>query len=169
MARVSPVSELKFIIRSFKAEDAATCRRLYRDGLLGGTLSPNDSGLDIDDIAGAYMKAGNHFWVAEAEGKVVGMIGVQQHEENIGEIRRLRVSKDFRRRGIASRLLDTAIHFCQEQQYLKVMLDTFTEREGAVKLFEKFGFRHSRTKKIGEKDLMYFYLDLYHSDRRRRH
>jgi len=162
------VPDFEFNIRSYESRDADACRVLYREGLLGGQLAENDTGLDIDDISAAYMKPGNHFWVAESSGgQVVGMIGVQHHDENIGEIRRLRVATGFRRKGIASKLLDTAIHFCQQQQYLKVMLDTFTEREPAVKLFEKVGFRHSRTKTVGEKDLMYFYLDLYHSNVRK--
>jgi len=36
-----------------------------------------------------------------------------------------------------------------------------TVLSGAIKLFEKFRFRHSRTRTVGDKDLMYFYLDLY--------
>ena len=38
------------------------------------------------------------------------------------------------------------------------------EREPAIKLFEKFRFRHNRTRNVGGKDLMYFYLDLYTQD-----
>jgi hypothetical protein len=39
------------------------------------------------------------------------------------------------------------------------------EREPAIKLFEKFRFRHSRTRNVAGRDLLYFYLDLYVSDR----
>lgn len=136
---------------------------LYSDGLIGGRIAENDTGLDIDDIESAYMKTpGNHFWVAEiADGNVVGMIGVQHHEEGVGEIRRLRVSEHHRRRGIGSKLVEAALKFCQDQHYLKITLDTFMEREPAIKLFEKFHFRHNRTRNVSGKDLMYFYLDLY--------
>ena len=37
----------------------------------------------------------------------------------------------------------------------------------AVRLFEKFRFRHSRTRKVGDKELMYFYLDLYMGEGRK--
>jgi ribosomal protein S18 acetylase RimI-like enzyme len=155
-----------FIIRSFRSEDLPACRVLYREGLLGGALAENDTGLDIDDIESAYMKTpGNHFWVAEVGGEVVGMIGVQHHDEGVGEIRRLRVRHDHRRKGIGKALIETAVKFCQEHHYLKVTLDTFVEREPAIKLFEKFRFTHSRTRTLGGKELMYFYLDLYKSDR----
>ena len=171
-----------FRVRSFRPADQAACRGLYLQGLVGGSIAANDTGTDIDDIEAVYMRHdGNHFWVAESferagggaapsgEAEVVGMIGVQHHndEPGVGEIRRLRVSSAHRRKGIGSALVETALRFCQERQYLKVTLDTFMEREPAVRLFEKFRFRHNRTRRLGEKDLMYFYLDLYMGEERR--
>src|SRR5207237_10636817 len=107
-------SELAVTIRSFRASDAPACKTLYREGMLGGHLAENDTGVDIDDIEAAYMsKPGNHFWVAEtADGQVVGMLGVQHYDQGIGEIRRLRVRSDVRRRGIGTRLVETAVRFC---------------------------------------------------------
>lgn len=168
-----------FTIRSFRRGDLPACRKLYVEGLIGGSLADNDTGFDLDDIESTYLKVpGNHFWVATmpvvaADGSgagtgsnaagepVVGMIGVQHHDAGVGEIRRLRVAAEQRRRGIGSALVERALRFCQEQHYLKITLDTFIEREPAVRLFEKFGFRHDRTRSLGGRDLMYFYLDLY--------
>ena len=156
-------------IRSFRSEDLPACRVLYREGLLGGQLAENDTGFDIDDIELAYMRtAGNHFWVAEVNGQIVGMVGVQQHDEGVGEIRRLRVKPGWRRRGIGRNLVETAIRFCQKCGYLKVTLDTFMEREPALRLFEKFRFTHSRSRTLAGKELMYFYLDLYRPERPKR-
>jgi ribosomal protein S18 acetylase RimI-like enzyme len=162
-------SELPVRVRSFRSGDLPACRLLYVQGLLGGKLAENDTGLDIDDIEQAYMSnPGNHFWVAEtvppADGKaaeVVGMIGVQHHEPGAAQIRRLRVREDLRRRGVGSRLMENALKFCHDHGYLKITLDTFVDREPALKLFEKFRFRHSRTRVVAGKELMYFYLDLY--------
>jgi ribosomal protein S18 acetylase RimI-like enzyme len=149
-------------IRSFQACDAEACRLLY----LEARIAENDTGLDIDDIAAAYMTRGNHFWVAlNSAGEIVGMIGVQQHDAGVGEIRRLRVRKDHRRRGIGTRLVETAVKFCRDNNLLKVTLDTFVDREPAMKLFEKFHFRHSMSKELHGKQLMYFYLDIYGTDR----
>src|SRR5688500_18529722 len=159
-----------FIIRSFRAADLDACGQLYREGLLGGKIAENDTGLDMDDVQSAYLASpGSHFWIAETETEpkqIVGMIGVQQHEDNVGEIRRLRVSKDFRRKGIGSALVETALKFCQKRGYLKITLDTFMEREPAIKLFEKFHFRHSRTRSVAGKEVLHFYLDLYQTEGR---
>lgn len=160
---VSVSPDTSVVIRSFRPEDLDQCRVLYVEGLLGGKLAENDTGLDIDDIQSAYMRTpGNHFWVAETpEGQIVGMIGVQRHDQDAGEIRRLRVSQAHRRRGIGSMLVETAIRFCSEHGYLKVVFDTFMEREPALKLFEKFRFRHGRSRTVNDKEMLYFYLDLY--------
>ena len=165
----SPLPEGSFHVRSFRQEDLSACTQLYRDGLLGGKIAENDTGLDMDDIEAAYMSSpGSHFWVAETTAvpvrEVIGMIGVQQHEDSVGEIRRLRVRQDMRRRGIGSALIETALKFCRDRGYLKIALDTFVEREPAIKLFEKFHFRHSRTRAVGDKEVMHFYLDLYTRD-----
>jgi L-amino acid N-acyltransferase YncA len=78
-------------IRQFRPEDLPACRKLYVEGLLGGKLAENDTGLDIDDIESAYMHAdGNNFWVAQSDaGEVIGMIGVQHHDKGLGQVRRL--------------------------------------------------------------------------------
>jgi ribosomal protein S18 acetylase RimI-like enzyme len=169
-----PAVDNPITIRSFRAEDLAACKQLYVEGLLGGKLAENDSAIDIDDIESAYMSTpGNHLWVAETKaiadgkpGEIVGMIGVQQFQPGKGEVRRLRVRSDMRRRGIGSRLVEAALQFCQQHGYLKIELDTFMEREGAIKLFEKFHFRHNKSRTIAGKEMMYFYLDLYSTDRR---
>ena len=155
--------DIPVTVRPFRPGDQPTCAALYRDGLLGGALADNDTGFDIDDIAAAYdTGAGNCFLVAEDEtGAVVGMVGVQHHDEGTGEVRRLRVRRDCQRRGIGYRLMEAALGFCRDQHYLKVTLDTFLDRDPALRLFEKFRFRHQRTRTVGGKELLYFYLDLY--------
>jgi ribosomal protein S18 acetylase RimI-like enzyme len=76
-------------------------------------------------------------------------------------------ANESRRRGIGSKLLETAIGFCHDHGQVKISLDTFIDREPAIKLFEKFHFRHQRTRQIGGKELLYFYLDIYGQDRKR--
>ena len=167
---MSDLSNIPITIRPYCGDFDAACRTLYVEGLVGGKIAQNDTGLDIDDIQNAYMASpDSHFWVAlNPEGEVVGMIGVQRAEDGVGEIRRLRVRQDCRRRGIGTGLMEHAIKFCQDRQFIKITLDTFMERDPAMHLFKKFHFNHSRTRKVGEKELLYFYLDLYHSERPKR-
>ena len=161
------VGPLPAKIRSFTPADQVACNQLYHEGLISGGLSENDTGVDLDDIQSAYMRPGSHFWVAEApNGDIAGMIGLQHHEENTAEVRRLRVASDYRRKGIGSALVEAALRYCEDHNYLKVTLDTFMDREPAIKLFEKFRFRHFRTRNVAGKELMYFLLDLYAGEHR---
>lgn len=136
---------------------------LFREGLIEGQLRSNDTGADIDNIHAGYFsdEGASAFWVARYDDEVVGMIGVQHTAESVGEIRRLRVRHDFRRRGIGAKLMEQAVGFCREHGYLKVILDVRIEREPAIKLFEKFGFAHSRSRDIEGRKMLDFYLDLY--------
>jgi ribosomal protein S18 acetylase RimI-like enzyme len=170
MNSVADSDSIPVTVRSFTKADAEVCRQLYLEGPMGRPNASNDTGLDIDDIEAAYMRSpDSHFWVAQtAKGEIVGMIGVQQHQSGEGEIRRLRVRHDVRRRGIGSALLEAAIQFCREKQHLKVILDTAMDMEPAVKLFEKFRFRHTRTRTLDKKNVLYFYLDLYTGDPHRK-
>lgn len=167
---VANLADIPVTVRPYEPRDKAACRALYLQGLVGGAkLAANDLGLDIDDIEHVYTApAGNAFWVAEdAAGDIVGMIGVQQLDPGVGEIRRLRVRADQQRRGIGSKLLHAALGFCEEQGYLKVALSTAVGTLPAVKLFEKFHFRHDRTRTVAGKEMLYFWLDFYtrHPDR----
>jgi ribosomal protein S18 acetylase RimI-like enzyme len=162
MSSMDEAQQVRATIRSFRPEDQAACSALYIEGLIG-KIADNDIGYDIDHIQDAYMGgSGSHFWVAESpSGQIVGTIGVQHLEDGVGEVKRLRVRCDYRRRGIGTALLETALKFCQEMNYLKVTLDTFVDRQAALRLFEKFRFHVSRTRMVGEKELIYFYLDIY--------
>lgn len=166
---MQPDSDFGYEIRSFQQRDATACKRLYTEGLISKSIAPNDTGWDIDNIEQVYMRSpANHFWVALApDAQVVGMLGVQHHDAGVGEIRRLRVAKDHRRRGIGTTLLETALRFCQQKGDVKITLDTMMDRDQALPLFEKFHFKLHSSKQLGERELLYFYADLYSTERKR--
>ena len=149
-------------VRPFQADDRSAVARLYTEGLLTGQLAANDTGADIDNIDQAYFDdPRHHFWIAEVQGQVVGMIGVGSDERDTAEIRRLRVDPAYQDTPIARALLQTAVAHCRHHGYLKVVLDTRFEPEAAVSLFDHVGFQHHRTKTMHGKELLEFFLDLY--------
>ena len=80
-------------VRSYNEQDQQAVAQLYADGLLAGQIAPNDSGADLDYIQQAYFDDDrHHFWVAQHEDQILGMIGVASDEEHTAEIRRLRVA-----------------------------------------------------------------------------
>ena len=156
----------RVVVRSYEDHDQAAVARLYTDGLLAGTIAPNDTGADIENVTQAYFAdPASHFWVADLEAQVLAMIGVEMVEEHVAEIRRLRVDKQFQDTSIAERLVETALEHCHKQGHLKIVFDTRVDAESGaeavVQLFDRFGFQHTRTRPAVGKDLLEFYLDLY--------
>jgi len=150
-------------IRLAGPADHAIVRELYLASILEGRVRENDTGADIDDLVQGYFsdEGASCFWVACHHGSVIGMIGVQRTRENAVEMRRLGVLEVYRRRGVGRRLLETAVEFCRQRGYLKVVLDVRVERNPAIALFEECGFHHSRTREIGDHKVFDFFLDLY--------
>lgn len=159
--------EKSVTVRSYQLADQAVVSTLYTAGLLAGQIAPNDTGADIDNIQHAYLEDDRtHFWVAEADGAVRGMIGVATNDEHVAEIRRLRVEKPYQNTDIAARLIETALAHCKQHGYLKIRLDTRFDPDTVVDVFDRFGFQHTRTKAVPGKELLEFYLDLYRQDKR---
>lgn len=150
-------------IRLAEEADHPAILVLFERSAVEGHLRENDTGADIENLREGYFDDDGQsaFFVAVDGDEVVGMIGVQKTKDETAEMRRLRVREDHRRRGIGTKLMETAIDFCRRQGYLKVILDVRIERGPARALFEKFGFTHARTREIDNRQTLDFYLDLY--------
>ena len=164
MTHLIPECDVKStVIRHATLDDLPVVCRLFEESVYQGQTRINDTGADIDNFAEAYLDGSerNAFWVAETDGVVVGMIGVQEVRDDVGEMRRLRVDGGYRRRGIGTALLEQALAFCRDHSYVKIVLDVRVERGPAIELFNAFGFFHSRTREQDEHKLLEFYVDLY--------
>jgi len=150
------------IIRSATDEDISVLHELFERGRIEGQTRENDTGADLDYLADGYVECKDSgFWVAQYEDWIVGMIGVQRISNSSAEIRRLRVRDTFRRKGIGTQLMQHAISFCRDREFLKVVLDVRIERGPAISMFHTFGFLHGRERDLNGRQLRDFYLDLY--------
>ncbi|XP_065490397.1 probable N-acetyltransferase camello [Caloenas nicobarica] len=101
---------------------------------------------DLRDIGTAYAEsAGARFWVAEADERVVGTVGVRPGDTD-GELvlKRMSVRKDYRGLGIAAALGRTALAFARQQGCRAVVLNTLMLQHRAQALYERLGFRRHR-------------------------
>ena len=83
------------------------------------------------------------FWVA-GEDRVLGMVGIERHTEDAGELRRMAVEQTHRRRGIGRELLACAETFCREAGYRRIVLSTSELQVPAMRLYESSGYRRVR-------------------------
>ncbi len=95
-----------------------------------------------------YLRAIRRFphaavYVAEDDGRVVGRLSIardqhpaSRHVADLG----LMVAASHRRRGIGRALLEAAVDWARETEVQKLELHVFPSNEGAIALYEGFGF-----------------------------
>lgn len=122
---------------------------------------------DLLDIDKSYMSnKGSHMWVAEWNGKIVGMVGVihnETHKPGVAELQRMSVSTTCRKMGIARKLLDQLIKHAREEGLEKIVLKTTSAQGPAIGLYKKYGFKHIDVFPYPQKilkDLEYWLFDL---------
>ena len=83
-------------------------------------------------------------YVADAEGEIVGRLSVgrdphpaSHHVADLG----LMVAASHRRLGIGWAFLDAAVAWAHDSSVLKLELHVFPHNEGAIRLYERYGFR----------------------------
>ena len=85
-----------------------------------------------------------HSLIAEIDGQIIGQIGMEvmtqarrKHVANIG----MAVSEKFQGKGVGSQLLKDVLDLADNWAAVKrIELEVYTDNDGAVELYKKFGF-----------------------------
>ena len=116
---------------------------------------------DLADIPAHYLaQPGSHFWVADWEGQVKGMVAIQRRSDEEAELRRMSVASDCRRQGIGGKLLATTDAFCRERGYRRIRLTTVTQLQPAIALYQKFGYQWQGEEPYGRLTVYHFVKEL---------
>ena len=97
---------------------------------------------DLHDIPGFYQVRGGGFWVALADGRVVGTISLLDIGDGQGALRKMFVHEAFRgaRAGTAQRLLDTLLDHASQAAMREIFLGTTSKFLAAHRFYAKNGF-----------------------------
>ena len=140
-------------IRRYEARDRDDVWRLHLEGVRQTRSEYSDAEkgyeADLHSIEETYLTLGSNFWLIEAPGGLVGMVAISRIDAKTGRLRRMRVTESWRRRGLAQTLLDTAVEFCRDSGYNRVILDTTDQQTAAHKLYERYGFARTGERMIG--------------------
>ena len=96
-----------------------------------------------------YREKQDGFWVAVAEGRVIGSIaidGINGHREG-AHLRWFIVDQDYQGQGVGDLLLGKAVDFCRRSGLKRAYLWTFAGLDAARHLYEKHGFVMCQEKK----------------------
>ena len=88
----------------------------------------------------------SYLYVAVEDKKIVGLIDFWITFD-IGQINQIAVLSSYRRKGIASQLLETAFKVMYENRVVNVTLEVRYHNTGAIKFYQKYGFVRTLVKK----------------------
>jgi putative acetyltransferase len=99
-----------------------------------------------DDGSGAFspddvLVSGGAFVIAWIDGWAVGCGALRPLERGVGEVKRMFVAKEFRRQGVAKRILEQLETIACVLGYRTLRLETGTRQPEAIKLYESAGYR----------------------------
>lgn len=96
--------------------------------------------------------------LAEYEAQIVGCTGLRKIDKDIGEVKRMYVKPEYRRKGIGRSLLQAIIQEARQIGYSKLRLDSAPFAQEAQVLYRQFGFQD--IKPYSESEIP----DKYHSN-----
>ncbi|HMF28006.1 MAG TPA: GNAT family N-acetyltransferase [Candidatus Cybelea sp.] len=98
---------------------------------------------DIQDIGAFYQRGAGNFWVALADGKVVGTLGLLDIGNGQSALRKMFVAAEYRgsTHSTAQRLLQVLMDWCRGHAIREVYLGTTAKFLAAHRFYEKNGFR----------------------------
>ncbi|MGE5485649.1 MAG: N-acetyltransferase family protein [Ignavibacteriales bacterium] len=140
-------------IRPVKAEDAEAANEIRRQaGVMEHILAlPSERVTDSRKFL-ENLGPTDHVFVAESEGRVVGMAALQvaagrrRHTGGVG----LMVHRDYHGQGIGRRLMDEILDVADNWLGLvRVELEVFADNGRAISLYESLGFQTEGRKRKG--------------------
>lgn len=101
-----------------------------------------DAMSDIDDVQPHYFDNNGTFLVLSDDGRVVGCGAIRRLNDDICELKRMWFLKDYRGRGLGTKITQMLLDFARITGYKKVRLDTTDEQKQAqaLKLYQRLGF-----------------------------
>ncbi len=95
---------------------------------------------DLRNVGEVYIESGGDFVVGHIGIQLAAMGGLQPVDEEIAELKRMRVDPAFQRRGLGRRILSKLESRAVALGFKYIVLETTTIQEGAQKLYETAGY-----------------------------
>jgi ribosomal protein S18 acetylase RimI-like enzyme len=90
----------------------------------------------------AIIEPGGAILMAAYDGIIAGTVGLRKVNEDCYEFTKMAVDEDFRRKGIAEAISYASFRKAKELGAKTIILYSNRKNAGAIKLYEKIGFRH---------------------------
>jgi putative acetyltransferase len=118
----------------------------------GCYLDPHEDLTDLRSPGRSFAERGGAFWVAgDARGRVCGCVAIDYPEDGAGELHRLYVRPDLRRRGVGERLVRLVESHALERGARCIFFWSDTRFTNAHRLYSHLGYaRAEGTRELGD-------------------
>jgi N-acetylglutamate synthase-like GNAT family acetyltransferase len=153
-----------FLVRSFQATDQQQVMQLHAATAPSGFVNC-DCAANMDEIEEKYfLRPQDHFWVAEALGRIIGTVAIYVHDDNAAHLHCLRALGDSVDHQIRKGLVRAAASHAHHHGCLKLVVhapDQQVDIGRATEFLHRLGFEFSRHREIEKRPVLEFYLNLY--------
>jgi ribosomal protein S18 acetylase RimI-like enzyme len=104
---------------------------------IGKTFEPDGRHSFYNDIEKEF----DCFWCLLTDDKVAGTVGIRKEDDTTAELKAMYLSQELRGKGYGYKLLDLAMTYSKEKGYKRVVLDSMSKYDAALRLYEKYGFK----------------------------
>lgn len=136
------------MIKIFQAEtdeQINEARKLFREyeNWLAVDLCFQSFEEELANLPGKYAKPkGRLLLLAASENETAGCVAFRAIDDEICEMKRLFVRKNFRGSGLGKKLIEELIADARNEGYKRMRLDTLSDKmPQAIRLYRAFGFR----------------------------
>ncbi len=139
--------EQEIVITEIAPDDnqamAEIIRQSFRDNKIDHLEGVSLHDPELNNLYQTYQRPGSRYWVARANGRVLGGVGIAPlagPTETTCEMQKLFLSADALGTGLGRRLIALSLQQARQLGYDYCYLETLSELQSAVRLYEKFGF-----------------------------
>ena len=100
----------------------------------------------LDDPRTTILDRGGFIWLAKVDNKIVGSSALMKEHEGVYELAKMAVTAEYRGMGISKLLIETCLDKAKDIGAKKLSLFSNHQLLTALKLYEKYGFRHVEVK-----------------------
>ncbi|MTD37368.1 GNAT family N-acetyltransferase [Erwinia sp. CPCC 100877] len=122
---------------------AEIIRQSFRDNKIDHLEGVSLHDPELNNLYQTYQRPGSRYWVARANGRVLGGVGIAPlagATEKTCEMQKLFLSAGALGTGLGRRLIALSLREARRLGYDYCYLETLSELQSAVRLYEKFGF-----------------------------
>lgn len=98
--------------------------------------------LVLNDPQGTIIDRGGFIWLAKAGDEIIGSAAIMNEGHGIFELAKMSVAEAWRGKGISKLLMETCLQKAKETGGKKLSLYSNHQLQTALKLYEKYGFKH---------------------------